>query len=178
MRGRGGAGGGVQGGASRGGGGTVFFVYPPPPPPRPLTVSCSVKEGTNKEVLGILVSYRVKVKLVVARGGYVHSSPPPKHQPPSCPCDSPLSPPTHPLLPPGTSQWSSPSSSCTQSPLSPAPHHSHSQVSDNLGGRGGLRGLEPSETPPPHPKTLCPPQPSLRQTPLSTPTSSSLRPSE
>lgn len=29
----------------------------------------SVKEGANKEVLGILVSYRVKVKLVVARGG-------------------------------------------------------------------------------------------------------------
>ena len=34
------------------------------PPP-----DCSVKEGANKEVLGILVSYRVKVKLVVARGG-------------------------------------------------------------------------------------------------------------
>lgn len=33
-------------------------------PPR-----CSVKEGANKEVLGILVSYRVKVKLVVSRGG-------------------------------------------------------------------------------------------------------------
>uniref|UniRef100_G1Q571 Beta-arrestin-2 n=1 Tax=Myotis lucifugus TaxID=59463 RepID=G1Q571_MYOLU len=30
-----------------------------------------VKEGANKEVLGILVSYRVKVKLVVARGGDV-----------------------------------------------------------------------------------------------------------
>lgn len=30
---------------------------------------CSVKEGANKEVLGILVSYRVKVKLVVSRGG-------------------------------------------------------------------------------------------------------------
>ncbi|XP_051036138.1 beta-arrestin-2 isoform X1 [Phodopus roborovskii] len=31
----------------------------------------SVKEGANKEVLGILVSYRVKVKLVVSRGGDV-----------------------------------------------------------------------------------------------------------
>ncbi|CAM5072264.1 unnamed protein product, partial [Eretmochelys imbricata] len=30
-----------------------------------------VKEGANKEVLGILVSYRVKVKLVVLRGGDV-----------------------------------------------------------------------------------------------------------
>lgn len=36
----------------------------PPKPPR-----CSVKEGATKEVLGILVSYRVKVKLVVSRGG-------------------------------------------------------------------------------------------------------------
>lgn len=31
----------------------------------------SVKDVTNKEVLGILVSYRVKVKLVVSRGGDV-----------------------------------------------------------------------------------------------------------
>nr|KAF6295097.1 arrestin beta 2 [Myotis myotis] len=38
------------------------------PAPSP---DCSVKEGANKEVLGILVSYRVKVKLVVARGGDV-----------------------------------------------------------------------------------------------------------
>lgn len=29
----------------------------------------SVKDASNKEVLGILVSYRVKVKLVVSRGG-------------------------------------------------------------------------------------------------------------
>lgn len=29
----------------------------------------SVKDVSNKEVLGILVSYRVKVKLVVSRGG-------------------------------------------------------------------------------------------------------------
>jgi len=28
-----------------------------------------VKDVSNKEVLGILVSYRVKVKLVVSRGG-------------------------------------------------------------------------------------------------------------
>lgn len=34
-----------------------------------LHVSCRVKEGTNKEMMGILVSYRVKVKLVVSRGG-------------------------------------------------------------------------------------------------------------
>ena len=38
--------------------------YGPTPSP-----NCSVKEGANKEVLGILVSYRVKVKLVVSRGG-------------------------------------------------------------------------------------------------------------
>lgn len=37
---------------------------PSSPPP-----NCSVKEGATKEVLGILVSYRVKVKLVVSRGG-------------------------------------------------------------------------------------------------------------
>lgn len=30
-----------------------------------------VKDVSNKEVLGILVSYRVKVKLVVSRGGWV-----------------------------------------------------------------------------------------------------------
>uniref|UniRef100_A0AAQ4RMD3 Arrestin C-terminal-like domain-containing protein n=1 Tax=Gasterosteus aculeatus aculeatus TaxID=481459 RepID=A0AAQ4RMD3_GASAC len=36
-----------------------------------LHVSCRVKEGTNKEMMGILVSYRVKVKLVVSRGGDV-----------------------------------------------------------------------------------------------------------
>ncbi|CAO2643931.1 Arrb2 [Lemmus lemmus] len=34
-----------------------------------LASSTIVKEGANKEVLGILVSYRVKVKLVVSRGG-------------------------------------------------------------------------------------------------------------
>lgn len=32
---------------------------------------CSVKDVSNKEVLGVLVSYRVKVKLVVSRGGDV-----------------------------------------------------------------------------------------------------------
>lgn len=41
-----------------------WMPNPSPPPP-----NCSVKEGANKEVLGILVSYRVKVKLVVSRGG-------------------------------------------------------------------------------------------------------------
>ncbi|MED6246166.1 hypothetical protein AMECASPLE_030180 [Ameca splendens] len=34
-----------------------------------LASSTIVKDVTNKEVLGILVSYRVKVKLVVSRGG-------------------------------------------------------------------------------------------------------------
>ena len=37
---------------------------------RRSVVCFSVKDVTNKEVLGILVSYRVKVKLVVSRGGY------------------------------------------------------------------------------------------------------------
>uniref|UniRef100_A0A8D0ABX2 Arrestin beta 2 n=1 Tax=Sander lucioperca TaxID=283035 RepID=A0A8D0ABX2_SANLU len=36
-----------------------------------LASSTIVKEGTNKETMGILVSYRVKVKLVVSRGGDV-----------------------------------------------------------------------------------------------------------
>ncbi|XP_042329875.1 beta-arrestin-2-like, partial [Sceloporus undulatus] len=36
-----------------------------------LASSTIVKEGASKEVLGILVSYRVKVKLVVSRGGDV-----------------------------------------------------------------------------------------------------------
>ncbi|KAL7374634.1 hypothetical protein ABVT39_004377 [Epinephelus coioides] len=36
-----------------------------------LASSTIVKEGTNKEMMGILVSYRIKVKLVVARGGDV-----------------------------------------------------------------------------------------------------------
>ncbi|KAK3550424.1 hypothetical protein QTP86_025155 [Hemibagrus guttatus] len=36
-----------------------------------LASSTIVKEGCNKEVLGVLVSYRVKVKLVVSRGGDV-----------------------------------------------------------------------------------------------------------
>nr|AUG68950.1 arrestin-beta-Y [Mordacia mordax] len=34
-----------------------------------LASSTIVKEGANKEILGILVSYKVKVKLVVSRGG-------------------------------------------------------------------------------------------------------------
>ncbi|TRZ03498.1 hypothetical protein DNTS_000512 [Danionella cerebrum] len=36
-----------------------------------LASSTIVKDGSNKEVLGVLVSYRVKVKLVVSRGGDV-----------------------------------------------------------------------------------------------------------
>ncbi|XP_018549434.1 arrestin red cell isoform X1 [Lates calcarifer] len=36
-----------------------------------LASSTIVKEGTNKEMMGIVVSYRVKVKLVVSRGGDV-----------------------------------------------------------------------------------------------------------
>uniref|UniRef100_A0AAZ3R5C8 Arrestin C-terminal-like domain-containing protein n=1 Tax=Oncorhynchus tshawytscha TaxID=74940 RepID=A0AAZ3R5C8_ONCTS len=38
-----------------------------------LASSTIVKDVSNKEVLGILVSYRVKVKLVVSRGGYLCS---------------------------------------------------------------------------------------------------------
>uniref|UniRef100_S4RGF3 Arrestin, beta 1 n=1 Tax=Petromyzon marinus TaxID=7757 RepID=S4RGF3_PETMA len=34
-----------------------------------LASSTIVQDGANKEVLGILVSYRVKVKLIVSRGG-------------------------------------------------------------------------------------------------------------
>lgn len=30
-----------------------------------------LREGANKEILGIIVSYKVKVKLVVSRGGSV-----------------------------------------------------------------------------------------------------------
>ncbi|XP_044039446.1 arrestin red cell-like isoform X2 [Siniperca chuatsi] len=51
-----------------------------------------VKEGTNKEMMGILVSYRVKVKLVVSRGGdvavelpFVLMHPKPTDQPSSQP---------------------------------------------------------------------------------------------
>ncbi|KAI3376698.1 hypothetical protein L3Q82_017128 [Scortum barcoo] len=36
-----------------------------------LASSTIVKEGTNKEMMGIMVSYRVKVKLLVSRGGDV-----------------------------------------------------------------------------------------------------------
>ncbi|XP_066506802.1 arrestin, beta 2a isoform X2 [Hoplias malabaricus] len=38
-----------------------------------LPFSLFVKDGCNKEVLGVLVSYRVKVKLVVSRGGLLSS---------------------------------------------------------------------------------------------------------
>lgn len=34
-----------------------------------------LREGANKEILGIIVSYKVKVKLVVSRGGSVHITP-------------------------------------------------------------------------------------------------------
>uniref|UniRef100_A0A669D9E0 Arrestin, beta 2a n=1 Tax=Oreochromis niloticus TaxID=8128 RepID=A0A669D9E0_ORENI len=48
-----------------------------------LASSTIVKDVTNKEVLGILVSYRVKVKLVVSRGGYKPpASPVPETDPP------------------------------------------------------------------------------------------------
>uniref|UniRef100_A0A8C2EH67 Beta-arrestin-1 n=1 Tax=Cyprinus carpio TaxID=7962 RepID=A0A8C2EH67_CYPCA len=36
-----------------------------------LASSTLLREGANKEILGIIVSYKVKVKLVVSRGGYV-----------------------------------------------------------------------------------------------------------
>ena len=35
----------------------------------PLCLSPSLRPGMDKEVLGILVSYKVKVNLVVSRGG-------------------------------------------------------------------------------------------------------------
>uniref|UniRef100_A0A8C9TNC6 Beta-arrestin-1 n=1 Tax=Scleropages formosus TaxID=113540 RepID=A0A8C9TNC6_SCLFO len=35
-----------------------------------LASSTLLREGANKEILGIIVSYKVKVKLVVSRGGY------------------------------------------------------------------------------------------------------------
>ncbi|XP_041094360.1 arrestin red cell-like [Polyodon spathula] len=57
-----------------------------------LASSTKVKEVANKEILGILVSYRVKVKLVVSRGGdvsvelpFILMHPKPSDQPPSCP---------------------------------------------------------------------------------------------
>ncbi|XP_044039445.1 arrestin red cell-like isoform X1 [Siniperca chuatsi] len=57
-----------------------------------LASSTIVKEGTNKEMMGILVSYRVKVKLVVSRGGdvavelpFVLMHPKPTDQPSSQP---------------------------------------------------------------------------------------------
>uniref|UniRef100_A0A671VAD5 Arrestin beta 2 n=1 Tax=Sparus aurata TaxID=8175 RepID=A0A671VAD5_SPAAU len=46
-----------------------------------LASSTIVKDVTNKEVLGILVSYRVKVKLVVSRGGDVCRCRPPPTPP-------------------------------------------------------------------------------------------------
>ncbi|XP_073331406.1 arrestin, beta 2b [Pagrus major] len=55
-----------------------------------LASSTIVKEGTNKEMMGILVSYRVKVKLVVSLGGdvavelpFILMHPKPTHQPSS-----------------------------------------------------------------------------------------------
>lgn len=39
------------------------------PPPDSRLSSCRLREGANREVLGIIVSYKVKVKLVVSRGG-------------------------------------------------------------------------------------------------------------
>uniref|UniRef100_A0A8P4G2D2 Beta-arrestin-1 n=1 Tax=Dicentrarchus labrax TaxID=13489 RepID=A0A8P4G2D2_DICLA len=39
-----------------------------------LASSTLLREGANKEILGIIVSYKVKVKLVVSRGGSVHSA--------------------------------------------------------------------------------------------------------
>lgn len=57
-----------------------------------LASSTIVKDVSNKEVLGILVSYRVKVKLVVSRGGdvsvelpFVLMHPKPSEQPNSRP---------------------------------------------------------------------------------------------
>lgn len=39
-------------------------------PQGPASLSpCRLREGANREILGIIVSYKVKVKLVVSRGG-------------------------------------------------------------------------------------------------------------
>uniref|UniRef100_A0A665UZU1 Arrestin red cell n=1 Tax=Echeneis naucrates TaxID=173247 RepID=A0A665UZU1_ECHNA len=56
-----------------------------------LASSTIVKDITNKEVLGILVSYRVKVKLVVSRGGYHTHSHTPSHLAYITSCPSSLS---------------------------------------------------------------------------------------
>ncbi|XP_077117897.1 beta-arrestin-2 [Ranitomeya variabilis] len=58
-----------------------------------LASSTIVKEGSSKEVLGILVSYKVKVKLVVSRGGDVAVELPfvLMHPKPSEPATRPLS---------------------------------------------------------------------------------------
>uniref|UniRef100_A0A3B5LZJ0 Beta-arrestin-1 n=1 Tax=Xiphophorus couchianus TaxID=32473 RepID=A0A3B5LZJ0_9TELE len=37
-----------------------------------LASSTLLREGANREILGIIVSYKVKVKLVVSRGGWLH----------------------------------------------------------------------------------------------------------
>lgn len=42
---------------------------PASPTPDSRLSSCRLREGANREVLGIIVSYKVKVKLVVSRGG-------------------------------------------------------------------------------------------------------------
>ncbi|KAG7496529.1 arrestin red cell-like [Solea senegalensis] len=57
-----------------------------------LASSTIVKEGSNKEMMGIVVSYRVKVKLVVSRGGDVAVELPfvlMHHKPMGKPCSEP-----------------------------------------------------------------------------------------
>lgn len=44
--------------------------HPPRSPKDQLPrLPCRLREGANREILGIIVSYKVKVKLVVSRGG-------------------------------------------------------------------------------------------------------------
>uniref|UniRef100_A0A8D1FLZ0 Beta-arrestin-1 n=1 Tax=Sus scrofa TaxID=9823 RepID=A0A8D1FLZ0_PIG len=61
----------------------------PRPASRLCLSSCRLREGANREVLGIIVSYKVKVKLVVSRGGdvavelpFTLMHPKPKEEPP------------------------------------------------------------------------------------------------
>ena len=48
----------------------AYHIPPTKEPQGPASPSsCRLREGANREILGIIVSYKVKVKLVVSRGG-------------------------------------------------------------------------------------------------------------
>uniref|UniRef100_A0A5F7ZL05 Beta-arrestin-2 n=1 Tax=Macaca mulatta TaxID=9544 RepID=A0A5F7ZL05_MACMU len=118
-----------------------------------LASSTIVKEGANKEVLGILVSYRVKVKLVVSRGGDVSVELPFVLMHPK--------PRDHTPLPRPQS----------------GEHTAHPKPSEGGPQAGPVEENWPFQHPPPHP--LFPsPQPLRRQTSPWTPTSLNLIPSK